>query len=431
MKKFFNILIMILVLLANNYCFAVVINNQEVFPPYAKFYDYNANVLKMQFIKYEKKDFQQLSKEEKKIYKHCMKIEKLLDKNNYKKAYKYNPDFLPTWVRIYNYAAKQDIEKEALNALKAIENINNNDHIFEQETIDSHLGMEYYLNKEYKMAIPYLEKDYNYMVKENLTDSDWYYYLLSFLAESYYWTYNYEKVIKYASMIPKNKKDYLRAQNLLYSVYLTKNDLAKAYKVALILFDNKYPNTAEAAMNVQRATTDINTKLKYIEKKKKNTTYNSNIMYSIKLVLTSIDKQLIDSASKTIKGYFTKPDWEIIVSQDRKLMTAEDETNRFWDFHYDISNCISKYKGNDLKMCFANINQKQEKLTQRLILEQQERNRQIAEAERIRQLQMINVNLQQANYLQEQQNYQMQQLQNRNIYTHCYRSGNQVYCNSY
>ena len=110
-------------------------------------------------------------------------------------------------------------------------------------------------------------------------------------------------------------------------------------------------------------------------------------------------------------------------------MTFSQEMERQNDFYKDARSCSSKYFGNDLKDCLNNLNIKQEKITQKLIIEQQERNRQIAELEKIRQMQMLNYNIIQQNNLIRQQNYEL----SRPKYYNSTISpvGNTYYINSY
>ena len=87
-----------------------------------------------------------------------------------------------------------------------------------------------------------------------------------------------------------------------------------------------------------------------------------------------------------------------------RIMNYETLNSRYDEYHKDIQNCLN-YKGNDLKACFANVIRKQEKISQKLWDNYREYCRQVDEAERLRQLQMINANISQQNYLIQQQNY--------------------------
>ena len=110
-------------------------------------------------------------------------------------------------------------------------------------------------------------------------------------------------------------------------------------------------------------------------------------------------------------------------------MTISQENKRFNDYYNEIHVCTSKYNGNNLKSCLNNVMNEQEKITQRLITEHQERNRQIAEQQRLMQLQQMNANIQQQNALIQQQNYQLSRPRYYNSTTTQY--GNTYYTNTY
>lgn len=90
-----------------------------------------------------------------------------------------------------------------------------------------------------------------------------------------------------------------------------------------------------------------------------------------------------------------------------KLMTVDAANNRFSKYFASVHNCTSQYTGNNLKSCLENIVQEQKELTQKLTQLKAERQRQALEMERIRQMQIMNANMQYQNQLIRQQNYQL------------------------
>ena len=110
-------------------------------------------------------------------------------------------------------------------------------------------------------------------------------------------------------------------------------------------------------------------------------------------------------------------------------MSFQIKNQRFETYHNKLKQGLSKYKGNDLKNFLLSLKSDEEKFSQRLFDEYQEMNRQIAEEERLRQLRIMNANMQYSNYLQQQQNY----ILNRPRYTNTTIRpiGNTYYMNSY
>ena len=85
-------------------------------------------------------------------------------------------------------------------------------------------------------------------------------------------------------------------------------------------------------------------------------------------------------------------------------MTKSVSNERFNDFYNEIHACTAGYSGSNLKNCLNHVTLEQEKITKRLILEQQERNRQLAEQKRLEELQRMNRNLEIQNQLQQEEN---------------------------
>ena len=110
-------------------------------------------------------------------------------------------------------------------------------------------------------------------------------------------------------------------------------------------------------------------------------------------------------------------------------MTITQSNERFADYYKEINNCTSKYTSNNLKSCLNNIIEEQEKISQRLIIEQQERNRQIAEQQHLRELRIQNALQLQQNNLLQQQNYYLNRPRYYNSTTTQY--GNTYYTNTY
>jgi hypothetical protein len=145
--------------------------------------------------------------------------------------------------------------------------------------------------------------------------------------------------------------------------------------------------------------------------------------------ITPIEDKKIVNAGKTISGFTNLPSYKKIYDKDYAYMTNLEVAERQKNFHNSTNECIKKYKGNDLKACFANVNNEQREISYRLIEKHNEQMRRIAEQQRINEMRMMNYNLMQQNYNLQNINYQLSRPRYTN--TTVTPIGNTYYMNSY
>ena len=314
--------------------------------------------------------------------------------------------------------------------MEAIKKINNQNDIFDTNLIDTKLGLAYYMDYDYrnciKLYLPLLQKD-----PDNI-------YMRDVVADAYFKIQDYHNAILHANKITKNNEwlmTYKDALEIKYMSYFNLKKSNEANKIAYELFSYSYPNKKTASLRIAYTSQDDNTKLKYYNIAKK-TMSDSNEIWKLNVEIGYYLDKKIENATKKIAGYYKPLLWNDLTKKDANYMTIAKENIRFEDFYNENNTCISKYTGNNLKACFDDIKNKQNSISQRLVEEYVEMQRQIAEAERIRQLQIMNANMIQANYLQSQQNSLIQQ-QNYELSRPRYynstttRSGNTYYTNTY
>ncbi len=256
------------------------------------------------------------------------------------------------------------------------------------------------------------------------------------MADSYYNLNDYNNAIIYADKaINANPIIEKMATEIKYMAYFKQNKKAEANKEAIKLYDWKYPNIYDASLRVAASSSSDVTRMKYYEIAKQNAK-DTIQKWAVNTLIALIDEKKLNNICDKTSGFIDKPLWSEIIKSDNNLMDLDTQVKRFDDYHKDLNNCMCNYQGNDFKNCIKALKDKQDKISQKLYNDQQELNRQLAEEERLRQLRIMNANLQQQNYLQQQNNYlqqqqniRLQQLQNQS--TSCYKSGNNVYCNSY
>ena len=384
---------------------------------YLKYYKIEKENMIMSFVPLSKTEIKQVSKLEKIRYKEYKKIDNYLRKQNYFKAYNQNPDYLPTLIALYNYYNVKKQYTDVVKALEKIEKIDQYD-LFNKDMLNSKLAMAYFDDKDYHNAI---KKFVSIQAKTNdikIKQSSAY-----FLGVSYFNIKDYNNAIKYMSLIP----DGFDKREILFLSYYNLGNKTKAHQIANQAL-NIEPSNFVYLLRAADTSTNKGVKLNYYYKAKKYASDDSEKYIANKYIVLLEDEK-IRNACKNIKGFVSIPQWAKIQKEDINLMTFSQEMERQNDFYKYARSCSSKYFGNDLKDCLNNLNIKQEKITQKLIIEQQERNRQIAELEKIRQMQMLNYNIIQQNNLIRQQNYEL----SRPKYYNSTISpvGNTYYINSY
>lgn len=388
-------------------------------PYYFNFYKIDEKNFKMSFIPLSKQQLKLLSIEEKKIYKKTKKIEKKLQRNIFDDK---NIDigYLPLYTNMYNFFEKRNDKKSQIACLEYIK-LYDKWNFFSKNWIDYNLGCLYYDIKDFKTCIRFIKPEVD---KSKTLFS----YNNCILSDSYLQIKDYKNAIKYASTVPEKDYWYNFSLETLYCAYYNTKNMAMAHKIALKTVQRKYPSEYLANMRAAITASDNNTKMKYYNNAKKATTDDKEI-WTINSEIAKIDANKIENAARYINGFFVKPNWAEISKKDTSLMSISIENQRFEEWHSDVNNCISKYKGNDLKACFNNINNKQDKISTKLLAEQQAREQKLLELQRIQQLQQMNYNMIRANQLQAQQNYILNSPRYTNTTTTRY--GNTYYTNSY
>ncbi len=434
MKKIFCLLALLLFVSPNVLCMEDMTNTAqpglqiwaEAKPSYLEYYQFDAYNLKMSFVELSSQDYKKLTKKQKKEYKQAKKYNKYISNGQINKVLRKDEKHIPALLAsFYNY----DMQRQYHNAIISLEKIKQYDqyNLFDREVMNVKLGELYYLNSDYNNCIKYILPVLTEMVqKTNVND----YYYRSMLADSYYNIGDYNKALAQANIIKKDDlPNYKLALLIKYDSYIKLNKNTEANKTAYELYSYSYPSKYDASMYIATTTTNRDTRLKFYNIAKNNTTDSEKILLANYGIATVEQEKLEKICEKSIQGFFKTPNWLDIAKADKDIMTIEQENERFEDYNKEIHLCTSKYAGNNLKSCLNNVIQEQEKITQRLIAEQQERNRQLAEQQRIMQLQQMNYNLQLQNSLIQQQNYQLSQPRYYNSTTTRY--GNKYYTNTY
>lgn len=395
-------------------------------PSYLRYYKVDDIYMEMSFFPLSKEKEKSLNKYQKKEYKRIKKIEKYLSKGWLYNAYQIDYNYLPTLIKYFKYYEQNKKYRDALIYLEKIR-ILDKYNIFNKNILEMTLGELYYFDNDYKNAIKYILTNIDELLKSTNTDD---YYLRSIVADSYLQLKDYNNAIKQANKIKKDELDsYKTALLIKFESYLELKNIQEANKIAYELYSYSCPSKYSAALKIAETATDKNTQLKFYNIAKNNSTDENNI-WLVNYAISKIEQEKLENiCKKSIEGFFKIPNWQNIVKADANLMTISQENKRFNDYYNEIHVCTSKYNGNNLKSCLNNVMNEQEKITQRLITEHQERNRQIAEQQRLMQLQQMNANIQQQNALIQQQNYQLSRPRYYNSTTTQY--GNTYYTNTY
>ena len=401
------------------------LSQQKYLPEYFNFYIIDYDNLKANLVYKNRDDIKKLDKYSRKQYKFLLNIEKKMSQNKYSDVYKKiaNRPFLPYWYNLYHYYSDKNDYKNSIICLNNIslfyKQFGFNKDNGKMFSINWEYALKYYFNNDYKNAIPYIQ-----IVLKEYDNS----FFRTMLVDSYYQIKNYKECIVQANLIKKDDIDNSKiALDRKYLAFFNLKDYKSANKIAYELYSYSYPDKYTSNMRIATTSNGNDTKLKYYEEAKKYTSKKEQLWITNSLIY-SIDKIKIDNKIKTTKGYIEAPYWDDIIKDVTSLMSLDFENERFDKYHKTVNNCL-KYTGNDLKACFNNIKQEQEKINVKLVEQQREYEHKLAEYERIRQLQMLNVNLMEANYLQQQQNY----ILNRPRYTNTTITpiGNTYYMNTY
>ena len=216
-------------------------------------------------------------------------------------------------------------------------------------------------------------------------------------------------------------------QESLYMSYFKSNQYNKAYEITQNVLSK-----GNKLIWMQRAmATASNDTLKeaYAKKMKSYYRLSDSEVWLINVTLSSIIDKKIKSACKTIQGYFKPILWEDIAIRDKNYMNIALENARFDVFYLETNSCLKKYQGNNLKACLADIKNKEEKYSNKLVADQRALEQKMAEMARLQQLQQINYNLMEQNANLNEINYQLSRPRYTN--TTVTPIGNTYYMNSY
>lgn len=430
MKKFLQVFCIFLMFLnfLSAKCFAQ--DTEKITTETAKPCCYNYYVvddinLTMRFTPLLNEELKSLSKEQKKIYKKIVKIEHLLNKDNLKsfnKAYKIEPEFLPTYLAYFHYYKKNQLYKEQAMIIEAIIALNNRCNIIDAKELEINAGFANYTAGNYEKALVYLTP----YIKDNLKYSSFVY----ILSDLNYKTKNYKNAIFYANKIVKDRDYQNNALALLFDSYKDTNDNVNAAKYARELI--KLEQSSINYLRLIMTSSDNKEILKYSYKLAENYAKENDYKKALEIChidIVKLEEEKIKKAIKNIKGFVEVPSWESIFSNDYSYMKFNTAYYRLINFYKSTNDCINKYYGNDLKACFASVNRTQEKITSKLIEEKRAEEQKIAEEQRLKQMQLMNYNIMQQNNLIQQQNYQLSRPRYTNYTTTKY--GNTYYTNSY
>lgn len=333
-------------------------------PDYTRFYQVDSSNITVKYLELNNKQIKNLSDKQKTLHKKIKKIEKNIAKNNYKKALDEDNTFLPTHIQYLNYSLALGDYHQALSEMLIIQRLNNQDKLLDDEKITYKLGMLYYLNKNFPIALNYLTP---FVDKYNPSkDNLWF-----ALSEIHYNLNNFSSSIFYAKKIPSSSQNYLGAQEFLYNSYYNLNNFKEAHNFAKVLVAiNPTP------INYMRlGTTSSDTKNKldsyYKARDIAISSKNYTALGQADLRIATVEQGKINDAVKPLTSFVTKPDWDKILKEIVKISEPEAVSNRQKRFFEKTNSCIEKYSDGELIKCFEAVNSEQEKLTAELKAEYQ------------------------------------------------------------
>ena len=391
-------------------------------PSYLAYYYWDPfdDNMNMQFNVISKVEYKYLDKAKKKTYKIILKYNKKLKNGWYGDVLYYNNTFLPALIQAYKMSIAKKAYRDAVIYLERIKKQNDAYNIFDTEMVDTNLGYTYWDDKDYlnaiKMLKPYMENNIYKKVSVGMI---------------YFDMGNYNNSLSILTKINKDDIDLQSYKDILdkkYISYFRLKNYNNANKIAYELYSYSYPDVKSASLRIAATTYDKNLKMKFYKIAKEKSVSTEDI-WSVNFLIGNLLDENLKTKSNTITGYFKPLLWSEITSKDSKYMSIQKQNQRFEDFYNDSSYCITKFTSNNLKSCLNDIKAKQNAISNRLVTEYQELNRQIAENERIMQLQNINYNMMEQNSLIRQQNYELSRPRYTNSTTTKY--GNTYYTNTY
>ena len=335
-------------------------------PKYIDFYDIDTMAITAKFNNLSADKEKSLSGSAKDLYKKSKKIEKYISENNYEKAIKEEPNFLPSHIKYYNYFVGKNDVRSAMNEMITIKRLNSLDRVLDDNVISYKLGMLYYLNKDYSVALGYLS---NFINAHNPSEEN----LWFALADIYYNLKNYDSSIENAKKIPSTSINYLPIQSVLYNDYYALNNIQEANKCANVLVQRE-PIAANYIKLAQTSGNNDASKLN-IYNKARNLALEENDIESLLVAdagIALIEQAKIDNAVSKLTGFIEKPTWMKIQNSVSAITDPIELSKRQDNFFKSTNYCIQKFSNQDLIKCFEYVNKEENKISEEIIAKYKE-----------------------------------------------------------
>ena len=321
------------------------VNTYTPYYQYLKYYIIDNGKLQLTFKKLSEEDdknFERtLTKEEKQNYKYTKKVQQLIDRGAWGEVlYKY-PDFYPALVQYYNNCKEKHLYEEALRTMDKLRMADRNYQIYSKNVINNELGSLYIENRQYQKALDVLKL-------YEATNSDKIY---SSMAICYHGLNDDTNALNYLNKI-RNKK--YEDNELLYQIYLNRNDLRNAHKTALTLTNQKYNYTN--LMRVQQTALNENDRLKYAYQAR-NTTMNEADIRIVNKIIADIEQQRLDKKISVLRQFIKLQKWSDILKQLPDNLTAAELSAKQDEYFKTANEYLIRYDGQNLTNAFYSLNQ--------------------------------------------------------------------------
>ena len=289
----------------------------------------------------EKNYLRNLTKEEKQNYKYTKKIQQLIDRGAWGEVlYKY-PDFYPALVQYYNNCIEKNLYEEALRTMDKIRMADRNYQIFSKDAINNELGSLYMRNKQYQKALDVF-KLYETPGNEKIYSS---------IAQCYYGLGDYQNALNYLAKI-RNKT--YENNELLYKIYIEKNDIANAHKIAIALNNQRY--NFDNLMRIQKTSQNDTDRLKYAYQAR-NTTMNEADISMVNKIIADLEQKKLDKQLSKLKVFVKAPKWEYFRNQLPDNITSAELCQKQDEFFRTANQYLVRYDGQQLTNAFYSLNQ--------------------------------------------------------------------------
>jgi len=289
----------------------------------------------------EKIYLRNLTKEEKQNYKYTKKIQQLIDRGAWGEVlYKY-PDFYPALVQYYNNCIEKNLYEEALRTMDKIRMADRNYQIFSKDAINNELGSLYMRNKQYQKALDVF-KLYETPGNEKIYSS---------IAQCYYGLGDYQNALNYLAKI-RNKT--YENNELLYKIYIEKNDIANAHKIAIALNNQRY--NFDNLMRIQKTSQNDTDRLKYAYQAR-NTTMNEADISMVNKIIADLEQKKLDKQLSKLKVFVKAPKWEYFRNQLPDNITSAELCQKQDEFFRTANQYLVRYDGQQLTNAFYSLNQ--------------------------------------------------------------------------